>query len=361
MSDHAVVELVIIRHRDGDHGDGHHGGVWKIAYADFMTAMMAFFLVMWLINASNEETKRAVASYFNPIKLADVTSNPKGVQDVHYGASSTDKVDSAAEPKTKQDSTKTKTIGGGAASLVTNETVNPLDAAGAMTTDQQVQSAPSRPAVETEGLTVTPSAAAGGPASGSSCAAGPAAAHTDSAAARLAGASGGAAQAPQTEGKDAENAKQKAIVTIKTALADELVAGAGKVGPGLSVTVTSEGVLISLTDQLDFSMFQVGSAVPNTALTDALKAVGRVLSQQRGPLVIRGHTDARQYHSDTYDNWRLSTDRAHVAFGVLVKSGVEETRFERIEGFADRRLLRADDPLASENRRIEILVRTPGQ
>ncbi|MGY6410404.1 MAG: flagellar motor protein MotB [Alkalilacustris sp.] len=45
---------------------GHHGGAWKIAFADFATAMMAFFLVMWLINATDEETKQGLAAYFNP-------------------------------------------------------------------------------------------------------------------------------------------------------------------------------------------------------------------------------------------------------------------------------------------------------
>ncbi len=46
-------------------GHGHHGGAWKIAYADFVTAMMAFFLLMWLINVSSEETKKGIADYFS--------------------------------------------------------------------------------------------------------------------------------------------------------------------------------------------------------------------------------------------------------------------------------------------------------
>jgi len=44
----------------------HHGGAWKIAYADFVTAMMAFFLLMWLLNATSEEQKRGIANYFDP-------------------------------------------------------------------------------------------------------------------------------------------------------------------------------------------------------------------------------------------------------------------------------------------------------
>jgi len=47
-------------------GGGHHGGAWKVAYADFVTAMMAFFLMMWLINATTEEQKGGIADYFSP-------------------------------------------------------------------------------------------------------------------------------------------------------------------------------------------------------------------------------------------------------------------------------------------------------
>ncbi|CAM1644021.1 Motility protein B-like [Bartonella apis] len=73
-------EIIIVRRGGQDEGE-HHGGAWEVAYADFMTSMMAFFLVMWLINAANEETKAAVASYFNPIKLVDRRTNPKGIQE----------------------------------------------------------------------------------------------------------------------------------------------------------------------------------------------------------------------------------------------------------------------------------------
>src|SRR6478609_6671402 len=75
-------ELVIIRRRGPFEEGGHKGGVWKIAYADFMTAMMAFFLVMWLINALNQDQKQVVASYFNPIKLAENAPAPKGLKDL---------------------------------------------------------------------------------------------------------------------------------------------------------------------------------------------------------------------------------------------------------------------------------------
>lgn len=60
-------------------GHGHHGGAWKIAYADFVTAMMAFFLLMWLLNATSEEQKRGIANYFDPITIGERNGGGAGV------------------------------------------------------------------------------------------------------------------------------------------------------------------------------------------------------------------------------------------------------------------------------------------
>ncbi|SIS67533.1 flagellar motor protein MotB [Phaeovulum vinaykumarii] len=57
---------VIIKRKKVSGGDGHHGGAWKVAYADFVTAMMAFFLLMWLLNATTEKQRKGIADYFNP-------------------------------------------------------------------------------------------------------------------------------------------------------------------------------------------------------------------------------------------------------------------------------------------------------
>lgn len=56
----------IIKRKKVVAGDGHHGGAWKVAYADFVTAMMAFFLLMWLLNATTEDQRKGLADYFNP-------------------------------------------------------------------------------------------------------------------------------------------------------------------------------------------------------------------------------------------------------------------------------------------------------
>ena len=57
---------VIIKREKIVQGGGHHGGAWKVAYADFVTAMMAFFMLMWLLNATTEKQRKGIADYFNP-------------------------------------------------------------------------------------------------------------------------------------------------------------------------------------------------------------------------------------------------------------------------------------------------------
>src|SRR5213593_4573362 len=90
--------IIIIKKKAAAHG-GHHGGSWKVAYADFVTAMMAFFLVMWILGLS-QESRKAIAAYFNdptgmmkslgggtnPISLNRASSSGKPADRIGYGA-----------------------------------------------------------------------------------------------------------------------------------------------------------------------------------------------------------------------------------------------------------------------------------
>ncbi len=78
MSDDAV-RPIIIKRKKVVGGDGHHGGAWKVAYADFVTAMMAFFMLMWLLNATTEKQRKGLADYFSPtIAVARVSGGGTG-------------------------------------------------------------------------------------------------------------------------------------------------------------------------------------------------------------------------------------------------------------------------------------------
>jgi chemotaxis protein MotB len=88
-------------------GGGHHGGAWKVAYADFVTAMMAFFLLMWLINTTSPEQKRGIADYFAPASVSATTSGSGGIlggtalgQDGAKGSGSRDIVE-VRDPESK--------------------------------------------------------------------------------------------------------------------------------------------------------------------------------------------------------------------------------------------------------------------
>ncbi len=89
---------IIIKKIKKGGGHGHHGGAWKIAYADFVTAMMAFFLLMWLLNATSEEQKRGIANYFDPITIGERNGGGSGVM----GGQAVTETDGAQQSATSQ-------------------------------------------------------------------------------------------------------------------------------------------------------------------------------------------------------------------------------------------------------------------
>ncbi len=82
MADEKAPVIVVKKVIKG--GGGHHGGAWKVAYADFVTAMMAFFLLMWLLNATTEEQRRGISEYFDPTPM-EVSSQTSGAGGVMGG------------------------------------------------------------------------------------------------------------------------------------------------------------------------------------------------------------------------------------------------------------------------------------
>ena len=79
MSGKNDVRPIIIKKKKIIQGGGHHGGAWKVAYADFVTAMMAFFMLMWLLNATTEKQRKGIADYFNPnVPLSRISGGGDG-------------------------------------------------------------------------------------------------------------------------------------------------------------------------------------------------------------------------------------------------------------------------------------------
>ena len=163
---------------------------------------------------------------------------------------------------------------------------------------------------------------------------------------------------PYPPAPDAAEARETAASNLLADLKKRLAGEAKSLqGPQLDVQATEEGILISLTDRQNFSMFAIGSAEPQPRVLRMMDAIAASLQSLGSAIIVRGHTDARPYRSATYDNWRLSSARAQMAYYMLIRGGLPERRFELIEGYADHRLKDPPHPLAAENRRIEILVR----
>ena len=412
--DHHHGDIIIIKKKSGG-GHGHHGGAWKIAFADFMTAMMAFFLVLWIINASDKETKTVIARYFNPVKLENPAKAKKGV----HGATAAptegkeEKSDKAAgSPSKEKDSTGAPTPPESREEKKKKEEApreTPVKA------EAQVAAAEAK-------LFTAPYEAleriAGGP---SEAAPGASNENGDADPQRLAGALSidsfrdpfkpigpGSPDDPAAFDADARNKAPPDLEPGKTGQDDkphakplpqatpaakphdklapgdalkpadavaEIEGGKGEAakverelkqsveaalknskGPDIEARQTRDGLLISLTDKLDFSMFGVGSAEPKRELVRAMEAIAKIVKQTPGHVIVRGYTDARPYRNGAYDNWRLSSDRAQMAYYMLTRGGAPAARFTRVEGYADRALKDPAHPLSAVNRRLEILI-----
>lgn len=429
-------ELVIIRRRSAFEDEKAHGGVWKIAYADFMTAMMAFFLVMWLLNALNQDQKQVVASYFNPIKLAENAPAPKGLKDLTKkepttfegqdgkrqpsGPSEERRGDSPTAEKppfyeekvlfrdpyatlTEIAASSNQASGQRRAGALTSAEEDglkggdayrdPFDPGywklapeaskeadrimdgepkpNASARDNPAgtnQGEPRRGRTDDAGGSVAPDAPASstsqspllppGSAPSSSARDGSVQPNTQANLQANAAPQARPNDAPkEAEQRDAAQTQQPTVKQLQSAIADALSDIKAGAGPVAEVRQVEEGLLVSLTDDASFGMFAVGSAEPRPELVRVIDKIGPLIAKRRGVIIVRGHTDNRPYKSDNYDNWRLSTARAQMAYYMLVRSGVDAQRIEHVEGYADRRPKLQNDPAAAQNRRIEILIR----
>ncbi|MBB4199348.1 hypothetical protein CCR94_05820 [Rhodoblastus sphagnicola] len=391
MSEEAEQQEIIIVRRHGGHEEGHHGGAWKIAYADFVTAMMAFFLVLWILNSTNKDSQTIIARYFNPVKMEDFAKNKRGIRDekpaddkppVNEGEPDKAPPQGQKEGKMEQKG-KDPVKDINAKALMNDETLfqNPYAALEQIAGKAPVEkkNGKSGSAAETGSADAyrDPFRAAEGAADDAEEAAdeegpmtppAPAKAETppkDGEAAK----SGQKGKAPPTPAEQAAQAAQTAQAAQEAAVKADVdalqkqIAAAAKyeVGdnqPKLDVKATSEGLLISLTDNDKFGMFESGSSAPNPKMVHLMERIARMLSKRPGDIVLRGYTDSRPFRNGAAtDNWRLSASRAEMAQFMLMRGGLDAGRLERIEGYADRKPANPAQPESAENRRIEILLR----
>jgi len=132
----------------------------------------------------------------------------------------------------------------------------------------------------------------------------------------------------------------------------------------VQTVVTPYGLRVMLHDTERQGMFQLGSSNPSESFRLLLRKMGPLFAQIENQMLIVGHTDSRQYAGGElagFSNWTLSTNRAMAARAQLMEGGMGTRSVLQVVGMADRALLYANDSTAASNRRIELLILTPGQ
>ncbi|NCP62910.1 MAG: flagellar motor protein MotB [Alphaproteobacteria bacterium] len=292
-------------------GHGHHGGAWKVAYADFVTAMMAFFLMMWLLSSTSEEQRRGISNYFGPPGnltgaggsggvLSGLTLSSEGVleDNVTKGEGQTDgqsngKKGAVQVPENaEQDDEQVK-----------KALVQELD-------ESLLSSETSKPDLSM--------------------------------------------QDKEFEKLEKENFKE-VEESLKQAIQED--PELKELAKNLIIDETPEGLRIQIVDRDKTSMFKIGEAEPLPHTVKLFKLVARIVKKLPNKISITGHTDAKPYHNrKDYSNWELSSDRSNSARRYLLNFGLNTGRIIFVKGSAATDPLIKDDPFSDQNRRISILL-----
>ncbi len=286
--------------------DGHagaHGGAWKIALADMMTAMMAFFLLMWLLGASNEDKKRSVADYFRPSSHSQIAFGELAGSNGLFGGKSI--IDTDGFPFTAKQSALLERLtpqaqGGPAESFGSSKEENNKDG-------------PSEQDPGKESGTGTPA-----------------------------------------QKQDKENF-EKLEKEIKQKLSESKQFE--KIKEQVSITRDKEGLRIEVIDKADFAMFSSGTSEMGGRAAALMTEVAKSLKPLPNKLAIRGHTDSMGFAPESMrNNWTLSTERADATRQLMQGAGISSNRFAKIEGVADTAPFVPNNPADPRNRRVSITV-----
>ncbi|MDK9699436.1 MAG: OmpA family protein [bacterium] len=233
-------------------GHGGHGGAWKVAYADFVTAMLALFIVLWILS-QDEATKEAIQGYFrDPIGFSEAMGAAK--------------------------------------------------------------------------LSVVPG------------------------------------QSPPTAAQVMDHLEKSLNVEVNRL--QEMVtqnAELAGIADQIDIQITDEGIRIELRDNTKFNFFEVGSANITRQLRIFIELLTPEIQKLGYPIALEGHTDSRPYGGNTYTNWELSADRANSLRRTMIQNGLAPNLIREVKAFSDTRLHNTADPIAPENRRVSILLKTPMQ
>ena len=348
---------------------GHHGGAWKVAYADFVTAMMAFFLLMWLLNATTEEQRRGLADYFAPSNVlgraATGTGQPFGGRTVNSaGNMASDagalRVERGPAPvRVDVDEDEAEGPVQPVPDLPSSEEKPPR--ALGMVEGPPRPPAGSAPLSAEQALT---GAAAGRLGQGGPAQAGEQRAGEQRTGEQRAGEqrSGEAAEAARLAdaalraelGRRERAAFDQAAEELRAAVqADPALA---ELARQLRIEQVPEGLRIQILDAERQPMFPLASAAPNERARALILKVAQATARLPNGLAIAGHTDSAAFRGEGRSNWDLSADRANAVRRLLVEGGVNPARLRSVSGHAEREPLLPQDPGAAANRRVAITL-----
>ena len=275
-------------------GGGHHGGAWKVAYADFTTAMMAFFMLLWLLNVAPPETLMGLADYFSPTTAA--TSGTSGIEELNpptedgrgLNASPIVVISNPGTPQDNAGPSQGRDSGADA--------------------DQQFE---------------------------------PGGNINDALAERI----------RAQEDNDFNVTQEELRIAIQAS--PTLVQHSDQV----IMEITEDGMKIQLIDRDRRPMFQPGTATLFDFARELIAEIGEAVQSLPNRISVQGHTDSGSFRRpDGYNNWDLSSERANAARRVLDSSGISSDRIFEVVGKASSDPLYPDTPGRSENRRITVLV-----
>ena len=325
---------IIIKKKKGGHG-GHHGGAWKVAYADFVTAMMAFFLLLWLLNVTTSDQRKGIADYFAPVSVSRETSGSGGMLGGQTVTAPGAQINSSS-PMTPDIPTTPSLTGVGGEEPMSGAEGGPNSGSA------QAEQKPNENRLEYQQRLEQLAKQLGIPGQKPGEKLSDFADRVSEATAKL--------QEQQSEGKQFQQTANEIRQAIQS------IPELQPLAQNLMIDQTPEGLRIQIVDQDRVSMFPGGSAQMYPQTRQLVMQVAQALNKLPNKLSISGHTDATPFTGGGRDNWDLSTERANATRRALLAGGVPETRVQDVVGRADRDLLVPDQPGSPRNRRISIVL-----
>jgi chemotaxis protein MotB len=291
----AVAKPRIIIRKVKGHGGGHHGGSWKVAFADFMTAMMAFFLLLWVLETATQKELMAIAGYFQA---------PGDKYVVGPGGADAAVIDMRAP---MEDSPV----------METGEPT-PLDGGGILGDDSRP--IPQETEAEEEELPAD-----------------------EEESEKL------LEQIEQAQLGELEERLEAEINKLDSAL--------NKLKDQIHMEETDLGLSIQIVDKERHTMFSEGSAQLLDHAQEALLELAPIIDKVPNKISVVGHTDATPYGPNAvYTNWELSADRANSARRALLQGSFPEAKVIAVQGMGAISPLLPEAPTDPANRRIAIIV-----